>query len=61
MLLLCLLLIPPADEMFQFILESGLINLYLIVLSFLVSPVDEIELLHFEAQNEAMILQCKLY
>jgi hypothetical protein len=35
--------------MLQFINESGLINFYLLVLSFLTAPVDEIELLQHEA------------
>mmetsp|Transcript_15753 Transcript_15753/g.26579 ORF Transcript_15753/g.26579 Transcript_15753/m.26579 type:complete len:401 (+) Transcript_15753:971-2173(+) len=59
--LLALLFMPPQDEMLQFINESGIINVYLIVLSFLVSPVDEIDFMRYEAQSEAMKLQCKLY
>jgi hypothetical protein len=39
MLLLALLFMPPRDEMLQFMDESGLINVYLTVLSFMLSPV----------------------
>jgi hypothetical protein len=45
--LLCLLFMPPRDEMLQFIDESGLINVYLTVLSFLLSPVEEEDLMQF--------------
>jgi hypothetical protein len=38
---------PPRDEMLQFIDESGLINVYLTVLSFLLSPVEEEDLMQF--------------
>ena len=41
--------------------ESGLINIYMIVLSFLVAPVDEIDLYVFDGQMEAMRLQSKVY
>jgi len=52
---------PPQDEMLQFMDESGLINIYMIVLSFLVSPVDEIDLFVFDSQMEAMRLQGQVY
>jgi hypothetical protein len=48
LMLLGLLFMPPQDEMLQFMDESGLINVYLIVLSFLISPVDEMDLLRFD-------------
>ena len=41
--------------------ESGLINVYLIVLSFLLSPVKELDFIRFEGEMEAMKLQGKLY
>lgn len=53
MLLLSLLFMPPNDEMLQFIDESGLINVYLIVLSFLISPIEEEDLLRYEAEMDA--------
>ena len=56
LMLLGLLFMPPQDEMLQFMDESGLINVYLIVLSFLISPVEELELFRFEGQMEAMRL-----
>ena len=59
--LLGLLFIPPADEMLQFMDESGLINVYLIVLSFLLSPVNEMDFIRFEGEMEAMKLQGQLY
>jgi hypothetical protein len=45
---------PPRDEMLQFMDESGLINVYLTVLSFMLSPVDKQDLIRFEAKREAM-------
>jgi hypothetical protein len=56
MILIGLLIVPSRDEMFQFINESGLINVYLIILSFLISPVEEEDLIRFEGQIEAMKL-----
>ena len=56
MLLLALLLTPPKDEMLQFIDESGLINVYLLVLSFLISPVDEMDYIRYQGELEAMRL-----
>ncbi len=56
MILIGLLIVPPRDEMLQFINESGLINVYLIILSFLISPVEEEDLIRFEGQIEAMKL-----
>ena len=50
LLLLGLLFMPPRDEMLQFMDESGLINVYLIVLSYLVSPIEELDLIRFEGQ-----------
>ena len=47
-MLLGLLFMPPQDEMLQFMDESGLINIYMIVLYFLVAPVDEIDLYVFD-------------
>jgi len=44
---------PPADEMLQFMDESGLINVYLIVISFLISPVEEEYVIRYEAEIEA--------
>jgi hypothetical protein len=44
---------PPKDEMLQFLDESGLINVYLVVLTFLISPVSEIDLIRFDAELEA--------
>ena len=41
--------------------ESGLINVYLIILSFLLSPVEEVDLIRCEAEIEAMKLQSQLY
>lgn len=55
--LLALLFVPPKDEMLQFMDESGLINVYLLVLTFLISPVTEIDLIRFEAEIDAMRLQ----
>lgn len=52
-LLLSLLFMPPADEMLQFMDESGLINVYLIVISFLISPVEEEDVIRYEAEIEA--------
>ena len=52
-LLLSLLFMPPADEMLQFMDESGLINVYLIVISFLISPVQEEDVIRYEAEIEA--------
>lgn len=57
LMLLGLLFMPPVDEMLQFMDESGLINVYLIVLSFLISPVEEMELFKYEGQMEAMRMQ----
>jgi hypothetical protein len=37
--------------------ESGLINVYLIVLSFLLSPVNEMDFIRYEGELEAMKLQ----
>lgn len=54
MFLLALLFMPPKDEMLQFTDESGLINVYLLVLSFLISPVSESDLLRFQAESEAI-------
>lgn len=59
--LLSLLFMPPADEMLQFMDESGLINVYLIVISFLVSPVLEEDVIRYEAEIEASKLQGQLY
>ena len=59
--LLMMLFIPPADEMLQFMDESGLINIYLIVLSFLLSPVNEMDYIRFEGEIEAMKLQGQFY
>lgn len=61
MVLLGLLFMPPKDEMLQFMDESGLINVYLIVLGFMVSPVEEVDLIRFEGKREAIKQQCKLY
>lgn len=55
--LLSLLFMPPRDEMLQFMDESGLINVYLIILSFLLAPVQEVDLIRYEAEIEAMKLQ----
>jgi hypothetical protein len=44
---------PPKDEMLQFMDESGLINVYLIVISFLISPVLEEDVIRYEAEIEA--------
>ena len=44
---------PPADEMLQFIDESGYINIYLILISTLYSPVEEEDVIRFEAELEA--------
>jgi|APCry1669189534_1035231.scaffolds.fasta_scaffold104780_1 hypothetical protein len=52
--LMTLLYLPPNDEMLQFIDESAMINVYMIVLTFLVSPVDEIDMIRYEAESEAM-------
>lgn len=60
-MLLSLLFMPPRDEMLQFIDESGLINVYLLVLSFLVSPVNKEDLQRFEAEIEAIKHQARLY
>ena len=59
--LLALLFMPPRDEMLQFMDESGLINVYLLILSFLLSPIEEVDLIRFEAEIEAMKLQSQLY
>lgn len=59
--LLSLLFMPPRDEMLQFMDESGLINVYLIILSFLLSPIQEVDLIRYEAEIEAMKLQSQLY
>ena len=45
---------PPKDEMLQFLDESGLINVYLVVLTFLISPVSEIDLIRYEAEVEGI-------
>lgn len=47
MFLLALLFMPPRDEMLQYTDESGLINVYLIVLSFLAAPASESDLLRY--------------
>jgi len=47
---------PPSDEMLQFMDESGLINVYLVVLSFLVSPITEEDHIRYEGEMEAMHL-----
>lgn len=60
-LLLALLFMPPTDEMLQFADESGLINVYMIVLSFLTAPVSEADLLRFQAEREAVRMQAQLY
>lgn len=60
-ILLTLIFMPPKDEMLQFMDESGLINVYLIILSFLLSPIEEVDLIRHEAELEAMKLQSQLY
>ena len=52
---------PPRDEMLQFMDESGFINVYLITLSFLLSPADEEDVIRHEAEIEARVLSAKLY
>lgn len=42
--------------MLQFVDESGLINVYLIILSFLFSPIEAEDLIRIEGQIEAMNL-----
>ena len=42
--LLSLLFMPPKDEMLQFMDEAGLINVYLLILSYLLSPVTSVDL-----------------
>lgn len=59
--LLALLFMPPNDEMLQFIDESGLINVYLLVVSFLLGPVQENDYLQYEAEIEAFQMQARLY
>jgi uncharacterized protein YdeI (BOF family) len=59
--LLGLLFMPPRDEMLQFMDESGLINVYLTVLAYMMSPVEELDLIRFEGKREAMRQQCLLY
>ena len=49
LILLGFLFMPPQDEMLQFINESGLINLYFIMLSFLLAPVEEIDYIRYLA------------
>ena len=61
LLLLGLLFMPPKDEMLQFLDESGLINVYLVVLTFLISPVSEIDLIRYEAEIEGIKMQASLY
>lgn len=56
MLLLGLLFMPPRDEMLQFMDESGLINVYLVVLTLLLSPVTESDLIRAEAERDAIRL-----
>jgi hypothetical protein len=34
--------------------ESGLINVYLTVLSYMLSPVDELDLIRFEGRRDAL-------
>lgn len=60
-LLLSLIFAPAQDEMLQFVDESGLINVYLIILSFLFSPIEAEDLIRIEGQIEAMNLQSQLY
>ena len=55
------LFMPPRDEMLQFINQSGLLNIYLIMVSFLLAPVDELDYIRYLAQIEAMKLQSKMY
>ena len=59
--LLALLFMPPRDEMLQFVDESGLINVYLLTLTFLISPVTETDLIRYEAEIEAMKHQGEFY
>lgn len=59
--LLALLFMPPRDEMLQFMDESGLINVYLTVLSYMLSPVDELDLIRFEGKRDAMKQQLQVY
>ena len=41
--------------------ESGLINVYLLILSYLLSPVTSVDLVRHQAEREAMSLQSQLY
>ena len=41
--------------------ESGLINVYLTVLSYMLSPVDELDLIRFETKREALKKQIQAY
>ena len=59
--LLSLLFMPPRDEMLQFVDESGLINVYLLTLTFLISPVTETDLIRYEAEKDAMKHQAEFY
>ena len=52
---------PPRDEMLQFVDESGLINVYLLTLTFLISPVTETDLIRYEAEKDAMKHQAEFY
>jgi len=52
---------PPQDEMLQFINASGLINVYIMVLSLLIAPANEEELLRYEGELMAIKLQAQLY
>lgn len=61
LILLALLFMPPRDEMLQFVDESGLINVYLLTLTFLISPVTETDLIRYEAEKEAMKHQGEFY
>ena len=60
-LLLMLLFAPPRDEMLQFMDESGLINVYLLIISVLLSPVSPVDIERHSAEIEAMSLQSQLY
>ena len=54
--LVIMLFMPPRDEMLQFMNESGLINVYLLILSYLLSPVTSVDLVRHSAEQEAMWL-----